>query len=146
MSQFNSALEPNSASTDADARERLILALLRESRLDQAASAAGMSLSMAHRLKRTPEFEREFRKARNEAFGDAMAYLQWASGIAVAEVIAILRGPTTSTRDRLRAADLLLTHAREGRMEELDAVLEHVEKLRDTNGRRKGKWRSDRMR
>jgi hypothetical protein len=112
---------------------------LQEPRLERAAAAAGIPLSRACRLKRTPEFEREFRKARNEAFGDAMAHLQWGGGIAVAVLIAILRGPATLTRDRLRAADLLLTHAAGGRMEEVEALFEHVEKLREANRRRKGK-------
>jgi len=130
---------PNGTLADADLRERLILALLHEPRLDKAAGAAGMSLSMAYRLKRMPEFEREFRKARNQAFGDAMAHLQWAAGIAVTTLAGILRRPGVATRDRLRAADLLLTHAGEARIEELDLLFEHVEKLREENRKRKGK-------
>src|SRR3954453_13768953 len=105
-SEANRVLEPSAASTDADARERLILTLLEEPTFKKAEAAAGMSLSTAYRLKGTSEFEREFRKARAAALGDAMSHLLWGSGIAVRVLIAVLRGRTTPMKDRLRAADL----------------------------------------
>src|SRR3954453_621802 len=136
-SEANRVLEPSAASTDADARERLILTLLEEPTFKKAAAAAGMSLSTAYRLKGTSEFEREFRKARDEAFGVAMSHLLWVSGNAVLLLISVFLRRTIPMKERLRAADLLLTHAAEARMEELNDLMEHVEKLREDNRHRK---------
>ena len=118
---------PQSESTAE--RERLILALLQTTTLEKAAAAAGMSISTAYRIKRTPEFQQEFREARSQAFGDAMSRLQSAAGMAVATLIALLSNGAIPASVRLRAADILLDRAGDARLEELEARIQRVEAL-----------------
>jgi hypothetical protein len=108
--------------------ERLAVALLHEPSLEQAAAAAGISVSTAYRMRREPEFEEEFRQARRQVVSEASAHLQAACTEAVSTMLAIMRDSKASASCRLRAAEMVLEHAEKlWQFEDLEAQMEQLE-------------------
>jgi len=67
-----------------------VLALVKQTRLEKAAREAGMSTVIAWRIRKTPEFEVEYRKARRKHVAQANAYLQRGTATAVAALLKIM--------------------------------------------------------
>jgi hypothetical protein len=85
-----------------------------------------------------PLFDKAYRKARRDAFGQGTARLQQASGAAVSSILKIMVDPHTPASTKLRAADLVLTHGAkaieiediEARVAELERAAEESKKTR----------------
>ncbi len=98
-------------SKKARQREQLILALLQQPTLEKAAASVGISTVTAWRISKTREFKEEYRSARWEAFSQALARLQQASGAAVSALLKVMIDGTAPPASRVRAADRILDHA-----------------------------------
>ena len=94
-------------------REQLILALLQQTDLEKAAASIGISPSTAYRIRKTPEFQAEYREARREAVSQSIARLQQGSGAATSTLLKIMRDPKTPAATRVRAADRVMEHAKD---------------------------------
>jgi len=68
--------------------------------LTEAARAAGIGASTLLRWMKEPEFDKGYRKARRQAFGQGMARLQQASAAAVSSILKVMldkHGPVTES-------------------------------------------------
>jgi hypothetical protein len=117
-------------------QEAAILALLTHPTLDAAARAIGVVPNTLLRWQQDPDFDKAYRKARRAAFGQRTARLQQSSSAAVSTVLKVMVDQHTQASTKLRAADLVLTHAAkaieiediEARVAELERVAEETKK------------------
>jgi hypothetical protein len=110
-------------------KEEAIAALLTQRNLEEAAKAVGVAVKTLLRWMKDPEFDEACRKARWAAFGQCTARLQQASGAAVSAVLKILVDQNGPASARLRAADMVLTHATKAiEIEEIEARLSELER------------------
>ena len=88
-------------------KEDAIAALLSQRSVEDAARVAGIGTNTLLRWLQMPEFQAAYRQARREAFGQATARLQQASGAAVSTLLKVMVDQSTpanqSARRRLRA-------------------------------------------
>ncbi|HUU98415.1 MAG TPA: hypothetical protein VM487_21995 [Phycisphaerae bacterium] len=109
-------------------KARAVAALLTEPTIGAAAKAAGVSERTLRRwLADVPEFGAAYRAARRGVFDSAMAQLQIAATEAVGVLVRAMRNARTKPATRIRAAHLVLNHARRGI--DVDDLLERVEAL-----------------
>jgi hypothetical protein len=92
-------------------KEAAIVALLSQASVESAARAAGIGTRTLVRWMQNPEFKAAYDKARRDAFGQARARLQQASGAAVSTILKIMLDKEEPASSRLRAAEAVLTHA-----------------------------------
>src|SRR5271167_2298463 len=110
-------------------KEEAIAALLTQRNLEEAAKAVGVSVKTLLRWMKAPEFAEACRKARRAAFGQCTARLQQASSAAVSAVLKVLVDQSGPASARLRAADMVLTHAIKAiEIEEIEARLSELER------------------
>ena len=90
-----------------------------------------------------PEFQTAYRQARREAFGQATARLQQASGAAVSTLLKIMVDQNAPHSTRVRAADCVLDRA--GKAIEIENIEARVSELERAAGASKpGQARSNR--
>jgi hypothetical protein len=78
----------------------------------------------------------EFKAARREAFGQAVARLQQASGAAVSTLLKIMVDATAPASTRVRAADSVLDHgAKAIEIEDIEARVSELELAAEMNSR-----------
>jgi len=119
-------------------QEQAILALVTNQGVDNAARAVGIAPRTLYRWMNEPLFDKAYRKARRDAFGQGTARLQQASGAAVSSILKIMVDPHAPASTKLRAADMVLTHGAkaieiedvEARVSELERVNEEAKKTR----------------
>jgi hypothetical protein len=119
-------------------QEEAIIALLTNPSVEHAARAVNIGLRTLYRWQQEPAFEKAYRKARRDAFGQGTARLQQMSSAAVSTVLKIMLDPKTPASTRLRAADMALTHGSkaieiediETRVAELERAAEESNKTR----------------
>lgn len=109
------------------AQHHAVLALLNEPSIAQAARTAGVGERSLHRWLRERAFMAEYRRARREAFGQAIGLTQRASASAVATLLKIMHDASATATARVSAASTVLRFARESI--ELDDLAERVERL-----------------
>ena len=110
-------------------QEEAILALLTTTNVEQAARAAKVGPRTLYRWQQEPEFDKAFRKARRDAFGQGTARLQQASGAAVSSILKIMLDPHAPASTKLRAAELVLTHgAKAIEIEDVEARVSELER------------------
>src|SRR5260370_41932667 len=110
-------------------QEEAILALLTTTNVEQAARAAKVGPRTLYRWQQEPEFDKAFRKARRDAFGQGTARLQQASGAAVSSILKIMVDPHAPASTKLRAAGLRLTHgAKAIEIEDVEARVSELER------------------
>jgi hypothetical protein len=113
-------------------REQLILALLQQPSLEKAAASIGISAVTAWRMRKTEEFQREYRQARKDAFAESVARLQHASGAAVSTLLKVMVDQEAPAASRTRAADSVLRHAANAaEWEDLEARLRRLEQMKE---------------
>jgi hypothetical protein len=123
-------------------QEEAIIALLTNPSVEHAARAAKIGPRTLYRWQQEPEFDKAYRKARRDAFGQGTARLQQMSSAAVSTVLKIMLDPKAPASTRLRAADLALTHGAkaieiediEARVAELERVAEAAQASQDEGG------------
>jgi hypothetical protein len=104
------------------------LALLQQPGLEKAAAAVGISAVTAWRITKTPEFEKEYRRARRDGYSQAIARLQQASGAAASILLKLMVDPETPAASKLRAASNVLNVAiRAIEREDIEARLSALE-------------------
>jgi hypothetical protein len=113
-------------------RQRLIAAMLHEPGLEKAAAFIGISTTTAWRIRKTAAFQTEYMQARRDAFLQSLARLQSACPSAVTTLLKLMVGVNSSDLTRLRAAESVLRHAKDGiELEDFATRLERCEKLNE---------------
>lgn len=108
-------------------QERAIVALLREPTVPKAAQAAEVGERTLFRWLSEPVFSKAYRKARRDAFGQAIALTQHYAPHAVNTLVKAMADSSTPAHVRVTAAATLLKFGREGI--ELDDLAARVEAL-----------------
>jgi hypothetical protein len=110
------------------AQEKAILALLAEPSLTRAAKACGTTERTLYRwLREETAFIRAYRRARREAFSQAIGLTQRYAPVAVTTLVRIMTDETAPHTSKVQAATTLLRFGRDG--VELDDLLDRVEAL-----------------
>jgi hypothetical protein len=110
-------------------KEEAIAALLTQRNFEEAARAVGVSISTLVRWMKEPEFDRDYRKARREAFGQSVARLQQGSSAAVSTLLKVMIDPNSPASTRVRAADSVLAHSAKAiELEDIEARLAELER------------------
>jgi transposase-like protein len=121
-------------------KEEAIAALLAQRNMEEAARAIGIGANTLLRWLQVPEFKDAYRKARRDAYSQAMARIQQASGAAVSTLLRVLVDPNTPASSKVRAADSILDHSAKAiEIEDIEARVSQLE--RATDG-----WKLDRTR
>lgn len=111
-------------------QERAIAALLQEATVGKAAAAAGVGERTIYRWLDMPRFADAYRKARREAFGQAIAQTQRYAPLAVHTLVTLMSDRSTPANVRANAAATLLKFGREGiELDDLAARIDVLEKV-----------------
>jgi hypothetical protein len=126
---MKNSLETRKTSKRVRQKERLIAALLHQPSLEQAAAAAGISVSTAYRMRQEPEFEEEYRLARRRAVSEGSALLQANCKEAASTLVAIMKDSKASAAYRIRAAQIVIEHAttKQPESEDIQARMQRLE-------------------
>lgn len=91
--------------------ESAIAALLSHTSIEAAAKAVGLSANTLLRWMKLPEFKKQYIETRRAVFSQSMARLQDCSESAVTALVEIIKDKKIAVGTRVRAADIVLTHA-----------------------------------
>ncbi len=119
-------------------QDQAILALLSEPTISKAAGALGVSERTIHRWLEDETFHRAFRKARREAFAQAIAVTQRYAPVAVHALAKVMTDGSVQASARVSAATALLRFSRESI--ELDDIAGRLEAL-ERDSKPKDDWR-----
>ncbi|RMH31059.1 MAG: hypothetical protein D6692_00860 [Planctomycetota bacterium] len=108
-------------------QERAIVAMLSEPSIAAAAKKVGIGERTLHRWLREEPFAGEYRRARREAFGQAIALTQRSAAAAVATLLRVMHDPKATWSSRVAAATHVLKFARESI--ELDDLASRIDGL-----------------
>ncbi len=108
-------------------QERAIVALLNEQTIAKAAAAAQVGERTLYEWLNQPDFSSAYRKARREAFGQAIALTQRYSPLAVNTLAQVMMDAAAPASAKVAAATTILRFGREGI--ELDDLAARVEAL-----------------
>jgi hypothetical protein len=129
-------------------QENAIVALLNEPSVAKAALACGLNQKTIHRWLDEPVFSRAYRKARREAFAQAIAASQRYAPVAVQTLAKIMTDATLSVSARVSAATALLKFSRESielddlatRVDDLERSLKEEQARTESQGAGHGSW------
>jgi hypothetical protein len=118
-------------------QEKAIAALINETTVPRAATAAGVGQRTLHRWLREPAFAAEYRRCRREAFSQAIALTQRYASLAVTTLAKVMDDPAAPHTAKVSAASAMLKFGREGiemddlaaRVEELEAAQERTNEM-----------------
>jgi hypothetical protein len=119
-------------------QDQAIIALLNEPTIAKAATALGVSERTLHRWLEEETFHRAFRKARREAFAQAIAVTQRYTPMAVHTLAKVMTDGSVQASARVSAATNLLRFGREAL--ELDDLAGRLEAL-ERDSKPKDDWR-----
>jgi len=115
-------------------KEEAIAALLSQRSVEDAARVAGISTKTLLRWLQMPEFQTAYRQARRDAFGQATARLQQASGAAVATLLKIMVDVNAPHSTRVRTADCVLDRAGKAiEIEDIEARVSELERAAEAS-------------
>ena len=115
-------------------QEGAIAALLVHQSIGEAAIAIGVSPKTLFRWLRISEFQQSYREARRAVFLQSIARLQQASTTAVSALLETMTDAKSPSSARVRAADIVLNHARQGmEIEDLGARIGALEQAAETS-------------
>jgi hypothetical protein len=92
-------------------QEEAIVALLTQRNIEEAARTAGIGTRTLMRWLQIPEFQKAYREARRQAFGQAVARLQQGTSAAATTLLKTMIDPNTPASVRVRAAEAIFNHA-----------------------------------
>ena len=92
-------------------KEQAISALLTQRNIEEAAKSIGIGANTLLRWMKEPEFQKAYREARRQAFGQSIARLQQATGAAATTLLKIMVDQNAPASTRVRAADSIFNHA-----------------------------------
>ena len=130
---------------NADGKRQLaIIALLSEPTLEGAARKAGISDTTLYRLLKDSSFVAEYREARREALGQAVAQLQANGSKAGKALVEIIENKKAPAMARVRAIEVLFEYSlRSLELDDLGARLEKLEKAQaQSSGSSSDEWSS----
>ena len=117
-------------------QEAAIAALLTQRNVDDAARAAGISARTLLRWQKVPEFQKAYREARKEAFGQAIARITQATGPAATTLFKVMVDPATPAATKVRAADSIFSHATKAiELQDMEARLAALEQTMANEGK-----------
>src|ERR1019366_3386542 len=103
--------------------------LLTQRNLEEAARAARIGVRTLIRWMKDQEFQKAYREARREAFGQSIARLQQGTSAAATTLLKLLIEPNTPASVRVRAADSIFNHAAKAiEIEDLEARVADLER------------------
>ena len=108
-------------------QERAIIALLNEHTVSKAAAAAKVHEKTVYRWLQEPEFASSYRRARREAFGQAIALTQRYAPLAVNTLAGVMMDRKAGYSAKVTAATAMLRFGREGI--ELDDLAARIDTL-----------------
>jgi hypothetical protein len=109
-------------------QEQAIAALLTQRNMEDAARATGIGIRTLLRWMKDPGFEKAYREARREAFGQSIARLQQGTSAAATTLLKLLIDASTPASVRARVADSIFNHAaRAIEIEDIQARLAALE-------------------
>jgi predicted DNA-binding transcriptional regulator AlpA len=117
---------PGTSGASAAKMKRISLAVVQQGSVSKAAAVCGLSVTTVWRWSQKPEFEQHCREVRDEKYSLAISVLQWAANTAMSTLIRLMHGK--DVRIRIRAADLILDLASTDAYEDLQAVIDELEK------------------
>lgn len=122
-------------------QQKAIIALLKEPTITKASEATGIGVRTLHTWLDQEVFSRCYRKARREAYGQAIALAQRYTPLAVQNLATMMNDHGASTSGRVSACATMLKFARESI--ELDDLAARVEALEHAEKERAGEpvWR-----
>ena len=91
-------------------QEGAIIALLAQRNVEEAARAANVPVRTLFRWLREPNFVEAYRKAKRDAYGQAIARLHHLSSAAVSTLGKVMLDAGTPPATKVRAADSILNH------------------------------------
>jgi hypothetical protein len=110
-------------------KEEAIAALLTHRTLEEAARAVGIAPNTLLRWQKEPEFQTAYREARRAAYGQCIARLQQAPGVAVSVLLKVLADVATPASVKVWAVDSVLGHASKAiEIEDIEARVAALEK------------------
>ena len=110
-------------------KEEAIAALLTQRNMEEAARAIGIGANTLLRWLQVPEFKDAYRKARRDAYSQAMARIQQACGAAVSTLLKVMVDPNTPASSKVRAADSILDHSAKAiEIEDIEARISELER------------------
>src|SRR5437762_364452 len=128
-------------------KEAAIAALLTQRSIEEAARTAGIGKQTLKRWLKMPAFQAAFLEARRAVYSQSNARLQQASSAAVATLCKIMVDPSAPASARVRAADRILEHGKQGiETEDIEvrlAALEQAAELPHPTGRYRGNQSAD---
>ena len=120
-------------------QDQALVALLAETNITRAAAVVGISERTLHRWLEDDVFAKAFRKARREAFSQAIAATQRYAPLAVHALAKIVTDGSVQASARVSAASALLKFARESI--ELDDLADRIDSLERDAERKQRDWR-----
>jgi hypothetical protein len=122
-------MRPRNAERIDHRQERAIVALLNEQTIQKAAESVGISDRTLHRWLAEPEFAERYRRARREAFGQAIALTQRYAPLAVNTLAKVMLDAAAPINAKVQAATAILKFGREGlELDDLSARIEALER------------------
>ena len=117
-------------------KEAAIAALLTHRNVDEAAQAAGLGTTTLWRWLKLPEFQAEYRKARRDAFSQAVARLQQGTSAAATTLLKTMIDPGTPASVKVRAAEAIFNHAAKAiEIEDIEARVVALERAAEETNR-----------
>src|SRR4051794_24055222 len=110
-------------------KDDAIIALLTQRNVEEAARATGIGISTLSRWMKEPEFDKAYKAAKREAFGQAVARLHQMSGAAVTTLGKVMVDASTPPAVKVRASDSILNHTIKAlQHEDIEARLAELER------------------
>jgi len=117
-------------------KEDAIVALMTQRNMEEAAKSIGIVPNTLLRWMKEPEFDKAYREARRDAFGQSIARLHQMSSAAVATLGKVMVDAGTPPSVRVRAAEAIITHgARAIELEDIDARVTELERAAEASRR-----------
>src|SRR5664279_1128621 len=114
-------------------KEEAIAALLTQRNIEEAARTAGIGTRTLMRWLQIPEFQKAYREARRQAFGQAVARLQQGTSAAATTLLKTMIDPNTPASVRVRAAEAIFNHAAKAiEIEDIEARVSDLERAAET--------------
>ena len=123
-------------------KEEAIAALLSHRSVEDASRAVGLNPNTLLRWLQTPEFVKEYRKARREAVHQSVARMQQATGAAATTVLKLMTDMNIPAAVRLRAAECVFDRAFKGiELEDIEARVSELERATEASKAGRGAMR-----
>jgi len=117
-------------------QEAAIAALLSQRTVEDAARVAGIGARTLFRWLELREFREAYLQARRQAFGQASARLQQATGAAVSVLLTLMLDANAPAASRVRAAHSVLELAAKAlELEDIELRLRHLEEVSATTAK-----------